>query len=195
MKTLFRVKDVHPFTGAVTEREYEAASRDEAREKFVNEIYPEAKDEDSFDALKMFLDVKYISGDKDETKVQRCTTCASEFSELEVEGVDCCPACGDKGVPCSISDDVVVKVNWHELRILGIWAEQWAKKIQKDDPANNTGSLLTVMSIAGRLQNQFPEKPKLTLFSEIRDVKEHFAKKGSSVKVDSNIDNDEELGL
>lgn len=193
--TVYSVTDTHPFTGKSVTREYEVENRNEARQKFVEEIHKDAKDVETVEALKAFLEVRYVSGDKDTEKYQRCTTCAAEFTELEIENASCCPACGDKGVPCLISDDVTVKINWHELRILGIWAENWARKIQKENPETSSGSMLTVLSIVGRLQNQHPDKPKLTLFSEIREAKEHFEKKGSKIKIQSDLDDDEVLGL
>lgn len=44
------------------------------------------------------------------------------------------------------------------------------------------------MIIAGRLQKQFPEKTKLTLFSEIRELRQDY-------DISSNLDDDNKLGL
>lgn len=192
-KTTYRVIDTHPFTGAVKSRAYDVYTRDEARELFVNEHYPDTE-EDTKKAIKAFLRVQYEGGPMNEPKTTRCVQCASEFSEHETENANACPACGDKGVPMSISEDVTVKINWHELRILSIWAENWARKIQKDDP-RSAGSLLTIMSIAGRLQNQHPDKAKLTLFSEVRELREHVEKTGIASGIQTNIDNDDDLGV
>lgn len=63
---------------------------------------------------------------KDPTTV-RCILCESEFTDIEIEGVSCCPNCGDDSVPCSIDQDITVKINWQELRILAVWATNWAE--------------------------------------------------------------------
>jgi predicted nucleic acid-binding Zn-ribbon protein len=134
---------------------------------------------------------------KDIIKTIRCTRCAEEFSDAESEGLTCCPKCGDTGVPMLIADDVTVKVNWHELRILGIWAENWAKKIQEDNKDEKKDYLLTVMCIAGRLQKQHPDKAPLTLFSEIRQLRKEIESSDElkGVKIETDIDSDEKLGL
>lgn len=100
-------------------------------------------------------------------KTIRCTDCAAEFSDEDLDdGVVGCPTCGTKSVPCSISEDVTLKINWHELRILGIWASNYAGDRLKNEP----GSQRTLNSILKRLQAQYPEKMPLTLFGEIQQV-------------------------
>ena len=193
--TLYSVWDENPWTGEITNKvEIAASSRSEAKEFWLLEFKPDLEP-DIREAFKLGLRVKYIGGYKDETKFQRCIKCNSEFSELEVEDASSCPACGDIGAPALISDDVAVRINWHELRILSIWAENWAKKIQQDDPKRNSGSLLTVMSIAERLQRQHPDKTKLTLFSEIRELREKLPEILPGSRLETNIDDDSALGL
>ena len=102
----------------------------------------------------------------------RCVICESEFSEDETKNIDCCPECGHKGVPCTIIDDVKVKINWHELHILCCWAERWALQIEKDAQS----SVVVVDCIAQRLQKQHPTKGSLTLRGEIKELKEKFPK-------------------
>ena len=212
--TLYSVWDENPWTGEITNKvEIAASSRSEAKEFWLLEFKPDLEP-DIREAFKLGLRVKYIGGYKDETKFQRSPQlllpcpparclwqcpqhikCNSEFSELEVEDASSCPACGDIGAPALISDDVAVRINWHELRILSIWAENWAKKIQQDDPKRNSGSLLTVMSIAERLQRQHPDKTKLTLFSEIRELREKLPEILPGSRLETNIDDDSALGL
>jgi hypothetical protein len=186
MKTVYKVLE-YGWNDVVDLGVYEVTSREEAKQMALEKHYPDLE-EKLHEGAKYGMTTEYVSGYKDETKVVRCVTCAGEFSEIEIEGATCCPGCSSKGVPMSIAEDVTVKINWHELRILSIWAENWAKKIQKDDPEANSGCLLTIMSIAGRLQNQHPDKTKLTLFSEIRDLRKDYT-------VETNIDSDEQLGL
>jgi hypothetical protein len=56
-----------------------------------------------------------------------CTVCGGRFTNEEVAGGWGCPECDARGVPCSVEQDVCVEINWHELHILGIWAENYAR--------------------------------------------------------------------
>lgn len=121
-------------------------------------------------------------------KTIRCTICGKEFSDDEIpEGTCGCPNCGTKSLPCSIADDVSIKINWHELRILTIWAENWARQIDREEKKEEK-NLLCIMTIAERLQKQFPDKVKLTLFGEIRELRKDY-------NIETNIDDDKLLGL
>lgn len=103
-----------------------------------------------------------------------CTLCGARFTQAEIEGATGCPKCGDKGVPCDPQEDVVAQVNWHELRILGIWAENWAQHCNTKSPNDPGGpSLRTVHAITRRLERQFPGKTPLTLSGEIMQVRDH----------------------
>lgn len=104
-------------------------------------------------------------------EVQWCTLCGARFTEEEIKGVMGCPSCGNKGVPCATGEDLSVTVNWHELRILGIWAENYAHHCDKTDPKANLTQ--TVHAITRRLQRQFPDKTSLTLSGEIMQVRDH----------------------
>lgn len=108
-------------------------------------------------------------------KTIRCTRCAAEFTEAEIQGYSGCPKCGTKSVPMSIPDDVTIKVNLHELRILGIWAENYAvatDNAQLDNP-NHEPLKETVNAICDRLQAQLKalgkERP-LTLSREFGEL-------------------------
>ena len=105
-------------------------------------------------------------------KTIRCTRCGSEFSEAETEGAGGCPACGSTGIPMHMSDDVTVRVNWHELRILGIWADNWAGTVDQQDPACDAKGAMT--GILSRLQAQHPGKPPLTLGGELKLLRETY---------------------
>jgi DNA-directed RNA polymerase subunit RPC12/RpoP len=108
----------------------------------------------------------------------RCTNCALELAEDETEGLERCPRCGSQGVPMLVADDVTVEVNWHELRILCMWAENWAAQTKDATAARNEreGSTYpdpqrTVNIVAGRIHAQFPDKPPLTMTGELGDLK------------------------
>lgn len=90
-----------------------------------------------------------------------------------------CPKCGDKGTSLNPKEDVNIKVNWHELRILTLWAEWWANEIEKECPK----SALAIACIARRIQKQYPDKTPLTLAGEIEDLK----KDGTLKDIQTNI--------
>lgn len=130
----------------------------------------------------------------------RCTICSKEFTDEETIHAISCPSCGTKNLPCSIKEDVMVKINWHELRILTIWAENWARKIDSEndwmeanmEPFN---CLYTVMVIAQRLQQQHTDKIPITLFGEIRKLKEEIPILYPGAGVESNLDDDSKLNI
>lgn len=106
--------------------------------------------------------------------VARCVICNSEFTEAQTAGHNGCPKCGDKGLPSSPDQDVTVKINWHELRILCIWAEFWANRISKEEAESGRDPIKTVWAIAGRLQDQYPSHMPLTLSAEIGQLGEKY---------------------
>jgi hypothetical protein len=102
-------------------------------------------------------------------KTVRCTTCREEFSHEELEGVTCCPSCGSIGVPMAIADDVEITINWHELRILGMWASNWAgAHFPATDSAKGLAMILHAISV------QHPElstRMPLTLAGELGNLR------------------------
>ena len=114
-------------------------------------------------------------------KFARCLICNQEFTEEEIRGFDKCPKCSNTGIPCSPKEDVTIKINWHELRILTIWAENFANQIEKDNPK----SALTIACIARRIQKQYPDKTPLTLAGEIEELK----KDGTLKDIKTNVNN------
>ena len=113
-------------------------------------------------------------------KIARCITCSKEFTKEELKGASACPFCGDEGIPCNPKDDVNIKINWHELRILTIWAENWEGKFCRKEKKRS----ITIACIARRLQHQFPDKTPLTLAGEIGELKDS----GLMSDIETNID-------
>lgn len=104
-----------------------------------------------------------------------CVNCGAWFTEAEVEDAICCPACGNRGVPMAKTENVTVEINWHELRILCIWAENWARKIEEDGSGRDGhDSVKAIYGIADRLQQQHPSKTPLTLSGELRQIGEKY---------------------
>lgn len=95
-----------------------------------------------------------------------CADCGGRFTEEETANKWGCPSCGSQGVPCGTDQDVTVEVNWHELRILTIWAENHAHRCETENPKMPR----TVMAIARRLQQQHPTLTPLTLAAEIAEL-------------------------
>lgn len=108
-----------------------------------------------------------------------CVACGERFSKEQAEGAVGCPSCKNKGIPCSPKDDVSIDINWHELRILGMWASNWAGSFTEKEK----DSKQALVGILGRLQRQFPDKSTLTMGGEVRDLR----KSGVVENVETNI--------
>lgn len=105
--------------------------------------------------------------------IARCVICNAEFTEAGIAGAKACPKCGEEGLPASPDQDVTVKINWHELRILCIWAEHYANSIANTEGVKGE-PVKSVWAIAGRLQEQYPSFTPLTLSGEIGQVREKY---------------------
>lgn len=122
----------------------------------------------------------------------RCIVCGKEFTNKEIEKATSCLNCGTESIPCAIKDDVDIKINWHELRVLTIWAENWARHCDnKEKDESKEKLLLSVMTIAQRLQRQFPDKTPLTLFGEVKELRKEFGEDN----IVTDIDDESKLGL
>jgi hypothetical protein len=122
-------------------------------------------------------------------KTTRCLLCNKEFSDQEIEKAYRCPNCGSGSIPSDIERDVSIKINWHELHILCVFAENWARYIKEKN--NITDSSLIVAAIAKRLERQYPNNGKLTLAGEIKDLQKAVEKgeiEGVIGPVSTNID-------
>lgn len=97
-----------------------------------------------------------------------CTLCGARFThdELEKHGEPSCPKCGYDGYPCTPAQDVKVILNWHELRILTIWAMNYAHDTGKVDLRR------TVTAICKRLEKQYPDMAPLTMAGELKGLKD-----------------------
>lgn len=99
----------------------------------------------------------------------RCVQCDSSFTNAEVDaayaaGKRGCPACGTEALPVKPSNDVTIKINTHELRVLTIWASNYAER-----PDMSAHSRKTLQCIIQRLQAQLPNV-HFTLASEVREL-------------------------
>jgi DNA-directed RNA polymerase subunit RPC12/RpoP len=102
-----------------------------------------------------------------------CLTCQKEIDPADPRIEDKahphhggCPECGAKGLPADLATETVtVKVTWHELRILTMWAERWSATEQATPEMTKI-----VYGIADRLQAQHMERPGLTFRSELAEL-------------------------
>lgn len=92
-----------------------------------------------------------------------CTRC--NFQIKSFDGLSKCPNCDTEQFPCSYANQVKVSVNTHELRILCMWAENWALQSEAEENV--------VYAIALRLLRQLGIKDlSLTMADEFRALKD-----------------------
>lgn len=132
-------------------------------------------------------------------KTIRCVKCRTEFNDKELEEfLDHCPHCGTKGLPMHINNDATIKINTHELRILGIWAENYAvlqDNQHLDDPLYEPLKDI-VNIICSNLEKQLKEQGKfapLTLTSEMKDLKDYLKENKMCDDIDFYRDGKEEI--
>jgi hypothetical protein len=94
-----------------------------------------------------------------------CTDCGVKIESFESLNTNNCPLCGSTSIPCADNNQVNISINWHELHVLTVWAEQFAKDAEMKT---------TVWSIAHRIEKQYPEKHLLTLAGEMSQLKREF---------------------
>jgi hypothetical protein len=97
----------------------------------------------------------------------RCVICGWSCTSKYVRDNDICrcPNCGHEGVPCDPKNDVNIIINWHELRILTMFAEKWVGH------SDDVGNIKAVASISKRLRAQYLEKPGLLLVDDLNELK------------------------
>lgn len=116
-----------------------------------------------------------------------CTDCGFRIESFE--GLSACPSCGTTGMPSPDEWQVTVTINWHELRILAIWAENWQRE--------HVSNAKVVYAITDRLQAQQPELPPLTLVGEIGEIAKAFKVEVSDQRLRQDIaeQTGQEVGL
>lgn len=123
----------------------------------------------------------------------RCTDCRAELSynDLQVGG-NCCPKCGSVSVPMNLWDDVEIKINVHELRILSIWAFNYARKVDDesaDDP-NHPSARRTIKAILASIHPQLEavgrDRP-LTLEEELQELRNFPGIEGAEMYCDGKM--------
>lgn len=105
-----------------------------------------------------------------------CTSCGTSVPKLD--GLDRCPSCGDKGYPCSWSEQAMVSVNVHELHVLSVWAERWVNAMRDEQVQASCAKRLR--GIVSRLLEQLPKGTILLLSDDLKAIKDQ----GLEVKSD-----------
>lgn len=100
-----------------------------------------------------------------------CLMCSEWFQAAP--DLRACPGCGDTGVPAASDDMVTVKITWHELRCLVMWAEQWAYAVAKQREEGKRMQRV-IYGIADRLTLQHQDARPLTMAGEIAQIREAF---------------------
>lgn len=104
-----------------------------------------------------------------------CLYCGAEIDVRDDERLTGCPQCSNAGVPADLDDAVDIHITKHELRILTMWADNYARSVVDRHP-----DLPNVVStICNRLATQ-TDVP-LTLSQEIADLRAAFPE--SKVKI------------
>lgn len=99
-----------------------------------------------------------------------CLECGGEANTDDpgMGNLKACPQCGATGIPADLDDTGTVVITRHELRILTMWADNYARSIT----ARHPGSDKVVRTIVDRLGTQ-TDTP-LTLSHEFADLRAEF---------------------
>ena len=101
-----------------------------------------------------------------------CRDISEVLSDGEDPGLAACPACGNTKVPADADDTVTITLTTHELRVLAIWASNWATAI-KDHPSCED-SPQVIQGILDHLA--LYTSAALSMHQEIADLREQFGK-------------------
>jgi hypothetical protein len=108
-----------------------------------------------------------------------CTLCSHRIKSFEK--LTKCPNCGTTGVPCDDANTLDnLTINTHELRLLCIWAENYAHSITGKEGINDRDKEVSktapdvVYAIARRLKANNPRLASevLTMADEFRAIKQ-----------------------
>jgi hypothetical protein len=102
-----------------------------------------------------------------------CVQCRGRFSEQETTGKNCCPRCGNTGMPADARRVATVTFTEHEWRILCIWASNWAEQCDREKPS---GGVTTIEAMVREIKRQAPDIGHLTMRDELQAVANEFGK-------------------
>ena len=104
-----------------------------------------------------------------------CTLCGHRIDNFD--GLRRCPNCHCNNPPCSDADQVTISINVRELRILGIWSENWALRgAEKSTHPADKAMPDIVYAILNRIQKQLPlahQQTPLSFREELGQLRSH----------------------
>ncbi len=115
----------------------------------------------------------------------RCTACRA-IIEDKGQQLSCCPHCKSTNTPQYVENDIPIIINTHDLHILFVWAENWARQIDKDLTEPKHAKLIDTLSQLVEAQMPSGKWMPLTLTRELRDLRENFPKAGKIELTDKN---------
>lgn len=102
----------------------------------------------------------------------RCRDCDAEFSEEAIKNYSVCPACGSIKFPLDISQDILLYLNWYEIRCLTIWASNWLENFD-DSEINDTK--IWFQKLLNKIHKYKPEGGgSLTIAQEVKELQKEF---------------------
>lgn len=101
-------------------------------------------------------------------KTVRCQDCEKEFTDEEIRGMIKCPSCESIRPPVSIAHDILLPINWHELRCLTIWATNW---MDSSDDYSTESTREWLQRLLNKIHKHRPEGGgALTIAQEIKEL-------------------------
>lgn len=96
----------------------------------------------------------------------RCISCRTEFASVP-HGASHCPACGSGLAPQDLRQDVLLPLNWKDLRVLVIWSDEFMRRAGVRGPG--LGAYLALIEY---IKGFRPENaPGLTLADDVEEAR------------------------
>jgi hypothetical protein len=86
----------------------------------------------------------------------RCCVCLSEYALVELQKAKLkeCPICKTKVPYMKIKQDILVKLNWQDIRMLAIYSQRWAAGF---DQEGDKHAIYALSNILAKLAGYKPE--------------------------------------
>lgn len=101
----------------------------------------------------------------------RCALCEKEYYSNDplLKNIETCPNCNTKWPPCRIDEDVNLKINWFDLRLLANFAVRWSDSLTEDE--GNARAVL--QAVLKRISQHRPkDAPALTIYQEVKELQQ-----------------------
>lgn len=112
-------------------------------------------------------------------KPVECMTCGERFGWEQLNELKACPNCGSSSIPMDHSEDIMLKINPHELRVLTIWADNYAQ-MELKPRADSQNAVKGFKRLLARIREQV--KFPLTIADEVKEVASHFETRAIAVR-------------